>query len=418
MCADWSGSHADRMTTSPTLGRPSLRPASPSQISWLRTEVDAWQQEGLIGTDLATTLLGRYHETRRFSVGRLLLTLGAGFVGVGLIWLVAANLEQLPPIARFVAVTAIWLALLATGEALAVRHERQPGIPRPLVFSVRLLAALSLGAVIFQAAQSLQVPAYEPRLVGLWAAGALVHAYAVRGQAPLIVGLLAGSTWFVWQTLWDEPSGLTVVLALGVVGSVGMAAASLHSASPSLGRFAAPWREVGAVFSLAALFAAALPFVDLDDFEWSPWLIDGLALAAALTAAAVLRARTPVGRLEAAAGALVTGAAVLLAAWETSSDVDAVGAVEWAHAAVSVTVYVGVAIGVALLGTRHDSWRLTTVATGALVVFTTFQSFAVFAPIIQGAWLFVVLGLVFLGTGFMFDRTRRRLAAALEGEGR
>jgi uncharacterized membrane protein len=406
------------MTTSPTLDRPPLRPASPAQLSWLRTEVDAWQQEGLIGPDLATALLGRYHETRRFSVGRLLLTLGAGFVGVGLIWLVAANLDQLPPLARFVAVTAIWLALLASGETLAVRYERQPGIPRPLVFSVRLLAALSLGAVIFQAAQSMQVPAYEPRLVGLWAAGALVHAYVVRGLAPLIVGLVAGSTWFVWQVLWDEPSGLAVVLALGVLGCVGMAAASLNSYSTSLDRFAAPWREVGAVFSLAALFAAALPFVNLDDFEWNPWLVGGLAVAAALTVAAVLRAKAPVDRLEAAAGAGVTGAAVLLAAWVTSSDVDAVGAADWAHAAISVTAYVVVAIGVALLGTRHDSWRLTTVATGALVVFTTFQSFAVFAPIIQGAWLFVVLGLVFLGTGFVFDRTRRRLAAALEGEER
>ena len=51
----------------------------------------------------------------------------------------------------------------------------------------------------------------------------------------------------------------------------------------------------------------------------------------------------------------------------------------------------------------------------ALVVFTTFQSFAVFAAIIQGAWLFVVLGLVFLGTGFLFDRARRGISANLEG---
>ena len=40
--------------------------------------------------------------------------------------------------------------------------------------------------------------------------------------------------------------------------------------------------------SLAALFAAALPFVNLDDFEWNPWLIGGLAVAAALTVAAAL----------------------------------------------------------------------------------------------------------------------------------
>ena len=32
--------------------------------------------------------------------------------------------------------------------------------------------------------------------------------------------------------------------------------------------------------------------------------------------------------------------------------------------------------------------------------------------------LFVLLGLVFLGTGFLFDRARRELAAALEGESR
>ena len=73
-----------------------------------------------------------------------------------------------------------------------------------------------------------------------------------------------------------------------------------------------------------------------------------------------------------------------------------------------------VAVGVAVLGTLRDSWQLTATATAALVVFTTFQSFAVFAQIIEGAWLFVVLGLVFLGTGVLFDRARRRLAAALE----
>ena len=406
------------MSTSPTLPRPALRPASPAQLAWLRTELDAWQQDGLVGPDLAATLTARYHETKRFSVGRLLLTLGAVFIGVGLIWLVAANLEQLPPTLRFVAVAVIWLALLASGETLATRQAPQPGIPRPLVFAVRLLASLALGAVIFQAAQSLQVPAYEPRLVGLWAAGALVHAYVVRGAGPLLVAILAGSTWFVWQSLWDEPSGFSVVLALVILAATALAASALHTGGPAIDRFAAPWREVGAFFALAALFAAALPFVGLDDFAWNAWLVGGIVVATVTSVAAFLRARGSTDRLEALTGAGVAGAAVALAAWETSTDLDAVGPLEWAHAAVSVTAYVAAAIGIALLGTKHDSWRLTALATGALVVFTTFQSFAVFAPIIQGAWLFVVLGLIFLGTGFTFDRARRRLAAALEGDDR
>ena len=64
----------------------------------------------------------------------------------------------------------------------------------------------------------------------------------------------------------------------------------------------------------------------------------------------------------------------------------------------------------------RDSRRLTFLATAALVVFTTTQAFSVFAAIIQGAWLFLVLGLVFAGTGYLADRARRQLARTLADE--
>ena len=70
----------------------------------------------------------------------------------------------------------------------------------------------------------------------------------------------------------------------------------------------------------------------------------------------------------------------------------------------------------AILGVQRDSRRLTWVATAALVVFTTVQSFAVFAEIVEGAWLFVLLGLVFAGTGWLADRARRELAKSLSDE--
>ena len=66
------------------------------------------------------------------------------------------------------------------------------------------------------------------------------------------------------------------------------------------------------------------------------------------------------------------------------------------------------------LGTVRDHAPLTWMAMAGLVVFTTFQAFAVFAPIVTGAWLFVVLGSVFLATGFLFDRARRELAHVLD----
>jgi uncharacterized membrane protein len=392
--------------------RPTSRPATPAQLEWLGRELTIWQADGLLHDDQADAILRRYHATRRFSLARLLLALGAVFVGVGLIWLVAANLDELPPLLRFFTVASIWLALLVAGEVL---HAKQLRVPSQVVGSVRLLAALAFGAVVFQAAQSLQVPAFEPLLVGLWGAGALVHAYAVRSFGPLLVGIPTLVTWFVWQVLWDAPSAFSAVLALAVVAVAAVSVGALHELG--LRRFGPVWREVGAGLALAALFAAALPFVTMSDFEWNGWLVAGLVLAAVAAASAISLVRGH-ARLEPIGALAILAISVLMVLWDAGDDAEVLTLVDWAHAAVSVVVYVAVAVGVAVLGILRNSWRLTALATVGLVVFTTFQSFAVFAQIIQGAWLFVALGLVFLGTGFLFDRARRELAATLEGEDR
>jgi hypothetical protein len=110
---------------------------------------------------------------------------------------------------------------------------------------------------------------------------------------------------------------------------------------------------------------------------------------------------------------------VLLVLWEVGSDYDIddqIGVAGWAHAALGVTAYVAAAAWFAVLGVLRDSRRLTFLATAALVVFTTFQAFAVFAAIVQGAWLFLLLGLVFVGTGWLADRARRKLARSLSDD--
>ncbi len=181
-----------------------------------------------------------------------------------------------------------------------------------------------------------------------------------------------------------------------------------------LRRFGPVWREVGAGLALAALFAAALPFVTTTDFAWNIWLVVGLVLAAVAAGSAIVLVGG-YARLEPIGALAILGVSVVMVMWDAGDDAEVLTLVDWAHAAVSVVVYVVVAVGVAVLGILRNSWRLTALATVGLVVFTTFQSFAVFAQIIQGAWLFVALGLVFLGTGYLFDRARRELAANLDG---
>ena len=394
------------------------RPAPPAHLEWLRSEVVDWQREGLVDDRQAAALLSRYHAARRMTLARLLLLLGAVFVGFGIIWLIAANLDALPPQARFVAVTVLWAGALVGAELLAARRAHGGPIPSPVVHGARLLGALLFGAVVFQAAQSLQVPAYEPKLIGLWSLGALAHGYVVRSVVPVSLGIVTGFGWVVWDAAWAEPSALGIVLAVAALGVVGVSTAAVHDARGVVAPGSGPWREAGALALLGVLFTAAMPFLDADDLTWRTTLVVELVIAAAAVAAAValaVRPGAPRWLWAEPVGALtVAGLAVLLLAWDAGADAGQVGLADWVHAAFSVLTYMAVATGVAVVGILRDRSHLTVTALAALVLFTTFQSFAVFAAIIEGAWLFLVVGLILAGSGYLADRGRRQLADSLD----
>ncbi|MGH3368770.1 MAG: DUF2157 domain-containing protein [Nocardioidaceae bacterium] len=399
------------------LTTPAARPVAPGQLAWLEGELAAWRSAGVVDDAQAQAIRGRYVASRRFSLTRLLLFVGGAFIGVGLLWLVASNLDSMSPLIRFVVVTALWLGAVAAAELLAERRAHRAvdtDGASPAVGAVRLIAVLAFGAVVFQAAQSLQVPAYEPALVGVWGLGALLYAYAVGGTAALLVAIAISTGWYVWEVFAAAEDGMGFVLPLLLAAAVASAVAVAHAGRwrPA---FAVSWREASALLALVALFTAAFPYVDLDRFVWSVPVSLGIVAAVASVAASVVLA-TGRARLEALAPLVVAVAGVLLVLWEPPEPVGGVVEAEgYLHAFVSVTVYVVAAGWYAVLGVLRDSTRLTVVATAALVLFTTVQSFAVFAPIITGATLFLVLGVVLLGSGFLFDRGRRHLVANLEG---
>lgn len=389
---------------------PALHAASPAHLQWLEAELRSWQGDGLVDDATAASIRARYVAVRKVTLSRIVLTLGACFFGLGLIWLVASNLDAMSPPTRFALMVLIWLGFVVASEVLATRRDHEGDVASPVVGAVRLLTAGAFGAVVFQAAQSLQVPAYEPLLVGIWGLGTLLWAYAVRGVATLTLGVVLVAVWFVWHVGGLANNAFSLSAAIAAAGVVAVATGVLHSA---LARrdLAPPWREVGAVLVLVALFLAALPYAwGGSERPWALWV--GLGLAVVLAVAAALRGDR-VDRLEIGLAALALALTVGLALWRydlggTDGPEDLpTGA--WLRAFFAVAAYLVVASGYAVLGGMRDTGRLTALATAALVVFVTVQAFAVFAPILSGATLFLVVGVVLLGTGILADRGRRRL---------
>ena len=386
-----------------------VRSVPAGTLAWLEGELEAWQAEGRLDAAAAQGIRARYTARRRFSLARLGLGLGGAFLSVGVLWLVASNLDQLSPGVRFGGVVLLWLAAVAGAEVLASRSGG------PAVTALRLLGAMAFGGVVFQAAQSLQVPAYAPHLLGTWAAGALLQAYAVRAVAPLLVGLAAGTGWAVWEV--GERSGSATAVALALV-ALGLVGASVGVVSGRVGppRFAPPWRTAGAVLTLAGLFVAALPTGEQSTGrQWA--LLAAGAVAAAVVAVVV--ARDLLARLEVAAAAAALLLGWLLVLWQPPGAVPpggpsvALTGEALARVAVVVAVYLLAALWTAALGVLRDEPRTTGLATAALVLFTVVQSFAVFAPVLSGATLFLALGAVLALSGWIADRGRRGLVSTV-----
>ena len=121
-----------------------------------------------------------------------------------------------------------------------------------------------------------------------------------------------------------------------------------------------------------------------------------------------------VDRIEVGLAALAGAMTVGLSLWrfdESVSDTADLSSEALTRAVLSVLAYLVVASGYAVLGGLRDTSRITWLATAALVVFVTVQAFAVFAPILSAAALFLVVGVVLLGTGVLADRGRRRLVS-------
>lgn len=397
------------MTAKTPAGESSPRqiPTSAERFRWLTGELRTWEQEGLIDEPTASTISSRYIVPKESGLNlpvRVILALGSFFLGIGLIWLVAANLDQLSPLARFVAVTLIWIALAVTGELT----QRLVG------GAFKLLSALAFGAVVFQAAQSLQVPAYRPQLLLAWGAGALLYAYARRSRGAAFVAIPVLATWYVWQVMDARASLATFAIAVLLGSVVAVSVATLH---PQQWRgFGRLWLCVGAVMSLVGVFAAALPYGEGDGLPWAGALGAGVILVIGVAAAAVWRS-TANDQLAIAVAviALLVGAALSLWTPFSSSSMgmipDEFSFEMWLRTGLAIVIFLAVAGGWAVVGAREALPVLSVIATAAVVVFVTFQSFAVFAPIISGATLFLLVGTVMIITGVVAERARRRIGS-------
>ncbi len=166
------------------------------QHRWLRGEIEAWREDGLIDQSLAATLLERYPlSSAERGWGRLVFSaIGAILIGLGVILFFAYNWEELPKAAKLFLVASGLLASHGAGLWLA----RSGKHPRSLSEGMHVIGTMMFGAGIWLVAQIYHIDEHYPNAVLVWSLGALALAWALPS---LTQGLLAVVLICIWSLL-------------------------------------------------------------------------------------------------------------------------------------------------------------------------------------------------------------------------
>lgn len=429
--------------------------------------LDTWQKAGLID-DVTAERIHAFESARQRPrttpwAALVALLFGALSLGAGVLLFVAAHWDALSPLARFALVLLMVAGLHGTAAAA---H-------RLALFSSALHTAgsVSLGAGIYLSAQIFHLHERWPSGVGLWALGAVVGWWLLRHTPQALLAALLVPAWLVSERVAAVPRGDSdIVVAQGLML---LSVVYLFARAPRLrDRDQADPDVPGgatkrglAVLGAVALFPSILYlFSCLDGFRrWTAYweaprseTVEFVAHALAFTLpvglGVVLRKR------EAWRFLVVVAWVAVLSLLDMGQSHQYLAALLWSFmAALGLTLW-GVfdryryLVMVGLLGAivaqtavlmwasdQEEIWvygvcvlQAAVVVAGGMrfsskdaintgvVVFGLTIAFFYFSTVMDklGRSLSLIgLGVLLLGGGFLLERTRRRLLAALPTEG-
>lgn len=353
------------------------REISKGLLAFLRTEIQEWQQDGLIGEEAGQAILDRY-EPRSLNFVKVVLTIGALLVGLGILSFIASNWDAMSKLAKFCVILGLYAGVNGAGYKLS---DTLPKTGKSLIY----IGVLIYGAGIFLVGQMFNLGGDFSTAFLLWSIGILPMAWLHRDQ---IVYIFAQILMLVYIFGSFEAAGWSPWLFAAVPG---LYLLNTWLDNPRAGTF----------FNNLALFAAmGYVLVKLDAEGLVPAAV--FLVAGALMYTLKLPVNQPVFRLQ---GGLCFGIAGLFITGKSL----------WSHYAlfgdgVTASIVFAVLFVVLLLAYVRQGSLMALVFVCATILRFYFDTFFDFMP---KSFFFIIGGMILLGFGFYFERMRSRKGGVL-----
>ena len=332
-----------------------------------------------------------------FSFGGLLLT-------AGILLFVAAHWDALSPGARFALVLAL-VAVLHAGGAIASRSS--PALSATL----HAVGTAALGAGIFLSGQIFHMAEHWPGALLLWAIGAAVGVYLLRGwpQVLWLAVLAPAWLWGEWIVAQPPPYAVWNAMMPATIGTFLLACAYLAARPPDS---SVRWRRALAWLGTIALIPAVIVLAISHDADWravggqrpdvtgaTRVIVWAIAILLPLALAWCLRGREAVWMLAALGWALLVS--------QVSPRSDAGELAMYALLAVG-------AAGIVLWGLRDQQRLAINVGVLGFALAVLGFYFSSLYDRLGRAFGLIGIGILFIGGGWLLERARRRLIGRMQ----
>jgi uncharacterized membrane protein len=364
----------------------------------MRTDWEAplarWTAAGLLEAGAAERIRNWESENARTSGMRwpiwVALVFGTILLGAGVLLFVSAHWDELAQGPRMALALLLVLVFHAAGVVVT---EHFP----PLSVALHTAGTVALGAGIALAGQIYQIEEHWPAAILLWACGAAVAWLLLRHWTQGLLAAILFPWWLAGEWVVRNPDAYILPVSAGICGLSFTYLTARRAASDSLFRKGLGWLGCIALLPSASLLAS-------EHWLKSATFASGavgwtVALLGPLAVAALLRGREAIWNATALAWIAVLAAI-------NQGGVD------------SVLVYIWCAVGAVNLvvwGLRDGrSERVNLGIAGFALTVLVFYFSSVMDRLGRSVSL-IVLGLLFLGGGWLLERTRRGLIARIRG---
>jgi uncharacterized membrane protein len=356
-----------------------------------------WTEAGLIDSETVSRI--REWEDRRGGGLRwpawLALALGGLMLGAGVLLFVAAHWDALGPGERFAIVLVAVAGFHLAGAFAADRSEG-------LAVTLHACGTLALGGGIFLAGQIFHLEEHWPGGLLLWAVGAWAGFGLRRDWVQFLLAALLTPAWLSseWLVSTDERRSAAAL----AVGLLGLSLAYLAAEPPPAGsdtraRRALVW--IGALAVIPVTFFLVLIGRERafgEPLQAAQLILGwGLAVGLPLGAAYLLRAAS-VAPVAAGIVWAVVGVTVVAGARNVAPYV-------WCA---------GLALGLVGWGVKDRRELLVNLGIAGFALTVTIYYFSDVMDRLGRSASLIGMGLLFLGGGYLLDRTRRGLLARLQ----